>query len=174
MEINRCCKAIVIFNVYTRAPQSPHISMQYITFICTVHLWSIQLVINPDNFMLIIPHSQWLKMSNFTRAQWGDFKLFTRHAFIYIAYHLPLLASLQHLQQLSLLLLLNLYHLHNCQKQKWIFFSSFTIDENQKICRDTHLYESFWRRKKTFFLEFFRLKSFSHKTKSSVSSQSAG
>ena len=24
--------------------------------------------------MLIIPHSQWLEMSNFTGGQWGDFK----------------------------------------------------------------------------------------------------
>ena len=34
----------------------------------------LELVINPDNFMLIIPHSQWLEMSNFTGGQWGDFK----------------------------------------------------------------------------------------------------
>ena len=71
----------VIFNVYTWDRQFHfNISQPFVVFICG----PLELVINPDNFMLIIPHSQWLEMSNFTPGQWGDFKLFTQHAFIYM------------------------------------------------------------------------------------------
>ena len=75
------CRMTVLFNVSTWDRQ-PHfnISRPFVVFICG----PLELVINPDNFMLIIPDSQWLKMSNFTGGQWGDFKLFTQHAFIYI------------------------------------------------------------------------------------------
>ena len=124
--------------------------------------------------MLIIPHSQWLKMSNFTRAQWGDFELFTRHAFIYIP-----------------------SSCHSCwasttstitsdtkKKMIWIdFFGYFLLFvfrmKSDYRLKYTHLYVRFffvstayrWMQK-NFLKQIFRLKTFTRKTESAVSSQS--
>ena len=110
--------------------------------------------------MLIIPHSQWLKMSNFTRAQWGDFKLFTQHAFIYIH--------------------------HSCRS--WRASTTYTSDRKKSgsIWIDYFCY--FLRLKYSSLCKiylsytdvnsidgvknFFRLKTLTRKTGSSVSSQS--